>query len=90
VRLELVHDSECDVAVRGGPDVVPLVSQPERDEVGDALLVVDDEDASRPTHCFEYMSRFATALPRDDLESHFSAHSQQPKALPEQPITLGR
>ena len=59
VRLELVDDPERDVSIRRGADVVSLVAQAKRDEVGDALLVVDDEDAGRPTHCFEYMSRLA-------------------------------
>ena len=48
---------------------ISLMAQSERDEVGDALFVVHDEDAGRPTHCFEYMSRSATTLPRDDLET---------------------
>jgi hypothetical protein len=77
--LVLVHDAERDMSVRGGAHVISLMAQSERDEVGDALFVVDDEDAGRPTHCFEYMRRFATTPPRDDpkmgLLSAFSAAS---------------
>jgi hypothetical protein len=55
------------------------MTQSKRDEVGDARFVVHDENAGRPTHCFEYMSRFATTPPRDDpkmgLLSAFSAAS---------------
>ena len=81
VRLELVDDAEGDMTVWSGADIEPLMAQAERDEVGDALLVVDDEEAGLPTHCLEYMSRLATTPPRDDREYGFSAASQQPLTL---------
>jgi hypothetical protein len=31
------------------------VTKSERDEVGDALLVIDDQNAGGPTHRLEYM-----------------------------------
>ena len=81
MRLELVDGSQCDVSVGRGADVETLVAQAERDEVGDALLVVDNEDAGRAIHCFEYMSWPATTPPRDDLKLQFSARSQGPTTL---------
>src|SRR5205807_2457573 len=42
-------------AIGGGADLEALMPQPESDEVGDALLVVDDEDAGGRGHRIEYM-----------------------------------
>ena len=60
MRLELVDDAKRDVPVGSGAHVEALMAQSERDEVGDALLVIDDEDAGRLTHRFEYMVGLAT------------------------------
>ena len=77
MRFELVDDSQPGVTVGGGPHVEALVAQSERDELGDALLVIDNEDSRLPTHDLEYMRASATTPLRADLKHMFSAHSQQ-------------
>jgi PHP domain len=79
--LEVVNHSETGVPVGGGANVEALVAETERDEVGDALLVIDDEDAGRLSHRLEYMGGPVASPGRDDLVEGFSALSQRPTTL---------
>ena len=73
IRFELVDRLEAGASVRRGPDVEALVGEAQRYEVGDARLIVDDEDPGRlPCHA----GSIGWAGCRDLRRGDFSASSQ--------------